>query len=336
MKAVGLKKYLPIEHEESFLNVEIPKPVPTGRDLLVNVRAVSINPVDTKVRAPKDQVEEEPRILGWDASGIVVEVGDEVSDYKVGDEVYYAGSITRPGSNSEYQLVDERIVGKKPSSLDFAKAAALPLTTITAWEALFERFDVKLEAKEENKQKHLLIIGGAGGVGSIAIQLAKLAGLRVTATASREETTTWVQKLGADNVINHHESLKEQLQEEVDYILCLNSTEQHWQAMGEIIKPQGQICSIVESPELLDLNVLQSKSVTFVWEFMFTRPMYKTEDMSQQQYLLNQVSQLFEEGHLQATLTETLSPIEAKTIKEAHAKVESGKMIGKIVVKGFN
>ncbi|MDQ0207270.1 zinc-binding alcohol dehydrogenase family protein [Alkalicoccobacillus murimartini] len=335
MKAVGLKRYLPIEHEESFLDVEVSRPTPKGKDLLVKVHAISVNPVDTKQRAPKDKVEEEPRILGWDASGIVEEVGEDCTDYKIGDEVYYAGSITRSGSYSEYQLVDERIVGRKPSSLGFAKAAALPLTAITAWEALFERLGINAEAKSENEQKQLLIIGGAGGVGSIAIQLAKWAGLTVTATASREETSTWVQKMGADSVANHHESLVNQLHGEVDYILCLNNTDQHWDAMAEIIKPQGKICSIVENKEPLDLNVLKSKSATFVWEFMFTRAMYETPDMIQQQKLLDQVSQLIEEGHIQTTLTETLSPIEAKTIKEAHAKVESGKMIGKIVVEGF-
>lgn len=335
MKAVGLKRYLPIEHDESFLDVEMARPVPKGCDLLVKVHAISVNPVDTKQRAPKDEVEEEPRILGWDASGIVEEVGEGCTKFKVGDEVYYAGSITRSGSYSEYQLVDERIVGKKPSSLSFAKAAALPLTTITAWEALFERLAIDPEASEISKKSHLLIIGGAGGVGSIAIQLAKWAGLTVTATASREETSTWVKKLGADNVVNHHESLKEQLDAEVDYILCLNNTDQHWQAMAEIIKPQGKICSIVENKEPLDLNLLKSKSATFVWEFMFTRAMYETDDMSKQHQLLNKVSKLIEEGHLQTTLTETLSPIEARTIKEAHKMVESGGMIGKVVVEGF-
>lgn len=335
MKAVGLKQYLPIDHEESLLDVEISKPVPKGRDLLINVRAISVNPVDTKVRAPKDQVEEEPRILGWDASGVVEEVGPECTQYKVGDEVYYAGSITRAGSYSEYQLVDERIVGKKPSSLSFAKAAALPLTTITAWEALFERLGLDPQAKEENAQKHLLIIGGAGGVGSIAIQLAKWAGVKVTTTASREETTTWVQKLGADQVVNHRESLQEQLQDEVDLILCLNNTDQHWKAMADLIRPQGHICAIVENQHPLDLNLLKNKSATFVWEFMFTRAMYETEDMDNQRQLLNQVSQLFEEGLLQSTLRETLSPINATNLKQAHEKLESGKMIGKLVVEGF-
>lgn len=335
MRAVGLKRYLPIEHEESFLDVELEKPKPVGRDLLVKVMAVSVNPVDTKQRAPKDDVEEEPRVLGWDASGIVEAVGEDCIDFRVGDEVYYAGSITRSGSYSEYQLVDERIVGQKPRTLDFAKAAALPLTTITAFEGLFERLAIDPAQREQNKDKHLLIIGGAGGVGSIAIQLAKWAGLKVTATASREETSTWVRKLGADAVVNHHHSLEEQLSKEVDYIFCLSNTDQHWDAMATIIKPQGKICSIVENKDPLDLNVLKSKSATFVWEFMFTRAMYETSDMRKQQELLNQVSHLIEEGHLQTTLTETLHPIEAKTIKQAHQMVESGSMIGKVVVDGF-
>lgn len=335
MRAIGLKRYLPIEHEESFLDVELEKPKPVGRDLLVKVMAVSVNPVDTKQRAPKDDVEEEPRVLGWDASGIVEAIGEDCTDFRVGDEVYYAGSITRSGSYSEYQLVDERIVGQKPRTLDFAKAAALPLTTITAWEGLFERLAIDPAQREQNIDKHLLIIGGAGGVGSITIQLAKWAGLKVTATASREETSTWVRKLGADAVVNHHHSLEEQLSEEVDYIFCLNNTDQHWDAMATIIKPQGKICSIVENKDPLDLNVLKSKSATFVWEFMFTRAMYETSDMRKQQELLNQVSHLIEEGHLQTTLTETLHPIEAKTIKHAHQMVESGSMIGKVVVDGF-
>ncbi|MCE4049597.1 zinc-binding alcohol dehydrogenase family protein [Bacillus sp. Au-Bac7] len=339
MKAVGLLKYLPIEDEESLFDVELPKPRATGRDLLVKVKAVSINPVDVKVRSPKSKTEEQPKILGWDASGVVVETGEDCHDFQVGDEVYYSGSLIRPGTYSEFHLVDERIVGKKPHTLTFAESAALPLTSITAWEALFDRLAIEASDKENNKQKTILIIGGAGGVGSIAIQLAKWAGLTVIATASRQSTSDWVKELGADFVMNHHHSFQEQLKqhgmENVDFILCLNNTDQHWLAMADAIKPQGMICSIVENAQPLDLNVLKNKSATFVWEFMFTRTMYETEDMEKQQQLLNQLSELIDIGVIKTTLKKTLSPIHAENIRKAHALVESGKTIGKIVLEDF-
>lgn len=336
MKAVGLYHYLPIENEESLLDLTVEKPIPKGRDLLVKIKAISVNPVDTKVRQPKDHVEDRPKILGWDASGIVEAVGESCTLFKPGDEVFYAGDITRSGSYSEYQLVDERIVGKKPSTLSFSEAAAMPLTTITAWEGLFERLGI---SKEKDKEKTILIIGGAGGVGSIAIQLAKWLGLTVIATASREETEDWCKQLGADYVINHRQEFAPQLQKigfnGVHYIFCLNDTDGHWNSMAEAILPQGKICSIVENSENLDLNLLKSKSVTFVWEFMYTRSMYQTEDMIKQHELLNQTSKLFDEGILRSTLTETVSPINANNLRQVHAKVESGKMIGKIVLEDF-
>lgn len=339
MKAIGLHKYLPIEHEESLLDIEIEKPIPSGKDLLVQVKAISINPVDTKVRAPKEKVEEKPKILGWDASGTVVETGEDCTDFKPGDDVFYAGSITRQGTYSEFHLVDERIVGKKPAALAHAEAAALPLTAITAYEGLFDRLEIDPADKERNSRKRILIIGGAGGVGSIAIQLAKWAGLSVIATASRPETKEWAEKLGADHIINHHQSLKAELEtfqiSEVEYIFCLNNTDQHWRGMSEIIKPQGKICSIVENREPLDLNLLKSKSVTFVWEFMFTRAMYQTADMQEQQILLNKISELIDQGILKTTLNQTLSPINAENIKKAHQSLESGKTIGKIVLEHF-
>lgn len=339
MKAIGLHKYLPIEHEESLLDIEMEKPAAAGKDLLVQVKAISINPVDTKVRAPKEKVEDEPKILGWDASGTVVETGENCTDFKPGDEVFYAGSITRQGAYSEYHLVDERIVGKKPKTITHAEAAALPLTAITAYEGLFDRLKIDPADKERNKRNQILIIGGAGGVGSIAIQLAKWAGLTVIATASRPETIEWAEKYGADHIINHHKSLKKELEKrqitEVDYIFCLNNTDQHWNGMSEVIKPQGKICSIVENKEPLDLNVLKSKSVTFVWEFMFTRAMYQTDDMQEQQILLNKISVLLDEGVLKTTLNQTLSPINAENIKKAHQSLESGKTIGKIVLEQF-
>ncbi|MED4454677.1 zinc-binding alcohol dehydrogenase family protein [Metabacillus fastidiosus] len=339
MKAIGLLKYLSIEKEESLIDIELPRPIPKGRDLLVKIEAISINPVDVKVRAPKEKIEKEPKILGWDASGIVVEVGEECESFKVGDEVFYAGSITRPGTYSEYHLVDERIVGRKPNTLSYSESAALPLTAITAWEALFDRLDIELINKVENEFKNILIIGGAGGVGSIAIQLAKYAGLHIIATASRQETRDWVKKLGADHVINHYQSFKNQLADlqinEVDFILCLNNTDQHWNNMGEIIKPQGKICSIVENKEFLDLNILKNKSVTFVWEFMFTRSMYHTDDMIKQHFLLNKISGLIDKGEIKTTINKKLSPINAATIKEAHQLIETGSTIGKIVIENF-
>lgn len=337
MKAIGLLKYLPIENKESLLDIELEKPTPKGKDLLVRVNAISINPVDVKVRSPKDKVEDEPKILGWDASGVVVEVGEECKLFKPGDEVFYAGSITRPGTYCEYHLVDERIVGSKPKTLTYAESSALPLTSITAWEALFERLEINTNNKEVNKLNNILIIGGGGGVGSIAIQLAKWAGLNVIATASRIETENWVKDFGADYVINHHESFKEQLQkveiEHVDYILCLNNTDQHWKSMGDVIKPQGKICSIVENENPLDLNVLKSKSATFVWESMFTRSMYQTEDMIKQHLLLNKISELIDNGIIKTTMNKKLSPINAESIRKAHELVETGRMIGKIVIE---
>ncbi|MGP7816562.1 zinc-binding alcohol dehydrogenase family protein [Niallia sp. 01092] len=339
MKAIGLYKYLPINHKESLLDVDLEKPVPTQSDLLVKIKAISINPVDVKVRAPKDKQEETPKILGWDACGVVEAVGPDCTLFKVGDEVYYAGSITRPGTYSEYHLVNEKIVGKKPQSLNDAEAAALPLTAITAWEGLFDRLEIDFSNIEENKKKTILIIGGAGGVGSIAIQLAKLAGLTVIATASREESIKWVEELGADYVVNHHQPFLPQLQlinfNDVDYIFCLNNTDQHWNSMGEIIVPQGKICSIVENSEPLDLNVLKSKSATFVWEFMFTRSMYHTSDMIKQHELLEKVGKLIDEGKVRTTLKEVLSPINTDNLRKAHEMVETGNMIGKIVLEKF-
>lgn len=338
MKAIGLYKYLPISNEEALLDIELEKPVPQDRDVLVAVKAVSVNPVDTKVRSPKDTIETEPKVLGWDAAGEVIAIGKQVEHYQIGDPVYYAGDITRPGSNAEYQLVDERIVGKKPSSLDFTAAAALPLTTITAWEALFDRLNISKAGDDADKS--ILIVGGAGGVGSIAIQLAKkIAKLHVIATASRPETIAWVQRYGADQVINHHKPLHEELKsigiESVDYILCLNNTDQHWLSMADAIAPQGMICTIVETSALLDVNLLKSKSAGLVWEFMYTRSMYQTPDMIEQQHLLNEVADLIDAGKLQGTLNETITPINATNLRKVHAAIEAGSAIGKTVLTGW-
>jgi zinc-binding alcohol dehydrogenase family protein len=337
MKAIALTRYLPIADPQSLFDVELPKPSPTGYDLLIRVEAISVNPVDTKVRAPKAQVETVPRVLGWDAAGVVEAVGSAVTQFKLGDEVYYAGDISRPGSNSEFQLVDERIVGRKPSTLSFAEAAALPLTAITAWEGLFERMNIDRQGANEGQS--LLIIGGAGGVGSIAIQLAKLAGLDVIATASRPETREWVMNLGADHVLDHRQPLAAQLvtvgHKEVDFIANFSNTDTYWTVMAEVIRPQGKIVCIVENEAPLDLNLLKSKSATFAWEFMFTRSMYQTPDLAKQGGLLSEISKLIDAQKLRTTLTETLSPINAENLRRAHAKSEGGKTVGKIALAGW-
>ena len=334
MKAVGLTEYLPIADENSLRDIEIERPVAKGHDLLVEVKAIAVNPVDTKVRSPKPGVEAEPRILGWDAAGVVIEVGDRVSKFQPGDEVYYAGDLTRPGCNSEYQLVDERIVGHKPN-LEFAAAAALPLTSITAWEALFDRLNIDRSGKDAGKS--ILIINGAGGVGSIAIQLAKkLARLEVIATASRPETIAWCKELGADHVVNHRHNLATEVAgigyKTVDFILCLNDTDGHWLAIAKAIKPQGKICSIVENKQPLAMDILKKKSAALVWELMFTRSMYQTEDMAEQGKLLDEVSQLIDNQTFISTCKNVVRPINAANLRKVHQQIESGRAIGKIVL----
>jgi len=339
MKAVGLTRYLPAEDPESLVDLDLPDPMPNGRDILVRVKAISVNPVDTKVRRSKgpDSVEVEPRVLGWDAAGIVEAVGPDVDLFCVGDAVFYAGSITRPGSNSEMHRVDERIVGRKPSSIDFPDAAALPLTSITAWEMLFERFgiDPSVGARDQN----ILILAGAGGVGSIAIQLAKWAGLMVTATASRPETKAWCRELGADFIVDHRQPLAPQLQKlglnDFDYIANFHDTDTYWTFMAEWIKPQGMIGSIVENKNALDLRLLKNKSAAFVWEFMFTRSMFQTPDLEVQGHILNQIANLIDGGKIRGTLQETLKPINAANLRRAHRRLESGTMIGKLVLSGW-
>jgi len=337
MKAVALKRYLPSSDPESLLDVELPDPTPQGHDLLVRVQAISVNPVDAKVRSPKDKVEASPRVLGWDAAGVVEAVGPDVKRFKRGDAVYYAGSILRPGCDSELHLVDERIVGLKPKSLDFAQAAALPLTALTAYEALFDRCAIDVGGR--HKGRTLLIINGAGGVGSIAIQLAKLAGLRVVATASRPESQQWCRDLGADHVINHREDIPGQLKKldipEVDYLFNTVDTTGYWNVMCDVIKPFGRIVSIVESSQPVDLGRLMGKSVSFSWELMFTRSRFQTPDMDEQHRILTQVAEWLDAGRLRTTLTEKLSPISAANLRAAHAQVESGKMVGKLVLENW-
>ncbi len=336
MKAVALTRYLPIEDPESLIDVELEAPEPTGHDLRIAVHAVAVNPVDAKVRAPKDKVEETPRILGWDASGVVESVGSEVSLFAPGDEVYYAGDLLRPGTNAELQLVDERIVGRKPSTLSHAEAAALPLTTITAYESFFDRLRVDRDGADAGQS--ILIVGGAGGVGSIGIQLAKRAGLTVLATASRPETSSWVIELGADHVINHREPMVEQVRaagfHHVDHIAIFNDMS-HWAEAVELIRPQGAIVSIDDTDQPMPMGPLKTKSGSLHWELMFTRPMNTTPDMIEQHRLLNHVADEIDAGHVRTTVSEVLSPINAENIRAAHAKIETGSARGKIVVEGF-
>ncbi len=338
MKAVGLYRYLPINNPEALIDVDIDKPQPTGRDLLVKVEAISVNPVDYKVRSPKDTVETSPRVLGWDAAGTVAAVGPDVTLFKVGDPVFYAGSITRPGANSEFHLVDERIVGRKPASLDFTHAAALPLTAITAWEALFDRLGVSPQGAHEGRT--VLIIGGAGGVGSIGIQLAKqLAKLKVIATASRPESAKWATELGADHIVDHFGDMPAQLKqlgiEEVDYVLVFNDTDRHFPAAAEVIKPQGAICTIVENAKPVPVELLKAKSAAFHWEFMFTRSMFGTPDMIEQHKLLTEIARLVDAGTLRTTVGQDLGRINAQNVRRAHQLLEEGRAIGKLVLTGF-
>src|SRR5271157_2485555 len=337
MRAIGCDRYLPLEDPKCFVQIEVPTPQPSGRDLLVQVTAVSVNPVDTKVRAAIKQGENKPVILGWDAAGIVVQIGEEASLFKPGDEVFYAGSRVRPGCNSEYHLVDERIVGHKPNLLSYEEAAALPLTSITAMEALFTRLAIVPHLDTSAPTDTLLVIGGAGGVSSMAIQLAKkVAGLRVIASASRAESAEWCKTMGADLIVNHHSPLSAELKrvgcENVAYILCLNSTESYIQSMGEVIQPQGKICAIVRSKndQPLQMNVFFEKSVTFAWEYMFTKSVFHASDMQTQHNDLEKISRWIEQGVIRTTLNEQYGPLNVENLRKAHARIESGKMIGKL------
>ena len=316
--------------DHTFADVDLHKPSPAGRDLLVKVEAISVNPVDYKQRKQATG----SRILGWDAAGTVQAAGSEASLFKPGDEVYYAGDVTRPGCNSEFHLVDERIVGRKPNKLDFAQAAAMPLTSITAWEAFFDRLKVQ-------PNKTLLIISGAGGVGSIGIQLARIAGLRVVATASRPESVAWVKELGAEQVVDHRKPLAPQLavlgHKQVDYIANFSGElDAYWDAMAELIAPQGAMVAIVGNQKPLPMDLVRLKSATMCWELMFTRPRYQTPDMIEQHRLLNKVAEMLDSGKLRGTLKETLAPINGANLRKAHERLESGTMIGKLVLKGWS
>lgn len=337
MKAVGYKTPLDIQNPQSLIDIELPVPVVKGRDLLVEIKAVSVNPVDTKVRARAGAEGSEYKVLGWDAAGIVKAAGAESALFKVGDEVYYAGSIDRPGTDAELHLVDERIVGRKPQSLSFAQAAALPLTTITAWELLFDRFDVRPGKPADAGS--LLIVGGAGGVGSILIQLARrLTGLTVIATASRPETRQWCLDLGAHHVVDHSKPLAEQLQAigipEVEYIASLTATAVHYPSLVKVLTPQGKF-GVIDDPPSLDAMPLKRKAASLHWEFMFARPVFKTADILAQHLLLNEVADLVDAGLIRTTISETLGKINAANLRKAHALIESGKARGKLVLEGF-
>lgn len=338
MKAIGYIDSLPAAEAKALFDFEAPKPVPGPRDLLVRIAAIAVNPVDTKVRKRRQGTPEAPVILGWDAAGAVEAVGREVRLFQPGDAVYYAGDITRPGSNAEYNLVDERIAALKPKSLDFAAAAALPLTAITAWEALFDRFRIPIG--KGASEDALLIVGAGGGVGSIAVQLARrLTGLTVIGTASRPETRDWVRKLGAHHVIDHGKKLSEELQRigipQVRYIFSVTRTDAHWDEMVASLAPQGEICAIEDPQQPIDLVKLKGKSGSLHLEMMFVRAMYKTPDMIQQHKLLSEVAGLVDDGLVKSTLGQNLGRISAENLRRAHRMLESGTAIGKIVLEGF-
>lgn len=337
MRAVAYQNPQPISADTSLTDVDLPIPEARGRDLLVEIRAISVNPVDTKVRKNATPDAGQYKVLGWDASGIVKAVGADVTMFKPGDEVYYAGVINRDGSNAEFQLVDERIVGLKPKSLDFAAAAALPLTSITAYEALFDR--LKVQDPVPGAGRVLLIIGGAGGVGSIAIQLARtLTDLTVIATASRPETQSWVSDLGAQHVIDHSKPLGPQIEAlglgAPAFIFSTTNTGDHIADIAEAIAPQGRF-ALIDDPKTLDATLFKRKAASIHWEFMFTRPLFQTADMIEQHNLLTEVASLVDAGKVRTTLTETLGAINAANLKKAHALIESGKTKGKIVLAGF-
>lgn len=334
MKAIGFTRSLSIGEQESLFEFETSLPVLRENDLLVKVSATSINPADAKIRASsaKDKTLEQPRVLGYDAVGEVVAIGANVEGFEVGDRVFYAGDVTRMGANAQYQAVDFRITSHAPKSLSDESAAVMPLATLTAWEALFDRLRVRPE-----ERKSILIIGGAGGVGSIAIQLAKqLTNLTVIATASRPETEQWVRDMGADLVVNHRnlvESVREQGVQYVDYIFNVADTKGHWDSMVELIAPQGMISSIVEFEGGVDLSALQGKAAGFVWELMFTRSLFNTDDIQKQQDILFQAANLIDSGRIKSTLTTTLNGFSVDTLKEAHQRIESSSSIGKTAVK---
>ena len=336
MHAVGYERSRPIADAASLVDIELPRPEAQGRDILVAVRAVSVNPVDTKVRMRAQADPGSWKVLGWDAAGTVEAVGPGATLFRPGDEVFYAGALGRSGTNAEFHLVDERIVGRKPASLSFAEAAALPLTAITAWEALFDRLDVRRPVPGTDA---ILIIGGAGGVGSIATQLARqLTGLTVIATASRPETRAWSQALGAHHVIDHSKPLAAEVEAlgigAPGFVFSTTNTGQHLAEVAKLIAPQGRL-AVIDDPAALDVLPFKQKSASVHWEFMFTRSMSGTADIGEQGALLNEVARLVDAGTLRTTLGESFGMVNAANLRRAHALLESGRAKGKIVLEGF-
>ncbi|CAN7218733.1 zinc-binding alcohol dehydrogenase family protein [Rhizobium sp. LjRoot258] len=337
MRAVAYKVPQPISAETSLIDVDLPIPEAKGHDLLVEIKAVSVNPVDVKVRAGVAPAADEFKVLGWDAAGVVKAVGPEVTLFKAGDEVFYSGVINRPGSNAEFHLVDERIVGRKPKTLDFASAAALPLTSITAYEALFDR--LRVQDPVPGAAPAILIIGGAGGVGSVAIQIARaLTDLMVIATASRPETSEWIKQLGAHHVVDHSQPIAAQVAAlglgPPGFVFSTTNTDQHIKEIVEAIAPQGRF-ALIDDPKTLDIVPFKRKAASIHWELMFTRPLFGTPDMIEQHKLLNKVAELVDAGEIRTTLSETLGTINAANLKKAHVMIESGRTKGKLVLEGF-
>jgi len=341
MKAIGYKQSLPVSDPDSLIDIELPQPTASGHDLLVQVKSIAVNPVDYKIRQNVKSEEGQYKILGWDAVGEVVAIGSSVSNFKPGDMVFYAGDLNRQGCNAQFQLVDERIVGHKPKSLTDSEAAALPLTTITAWELLFERLAIKQQHPDLKEQTNeiILIVGAAGGVGSILVQLASvLTGATVIATASRDSSANWVKNLGADYVIDHTKPIAAQIEQlnigQVTHVASLTHTGSYFDSYIELLAPMGKI-ALIDDPKSLDISKLKLKSLSLHWEFMFTRSMFKTSDMIAQYHLLNNVSDLIDRGYIQTTLGKNLGTINATNLRAAHQELESGKSIGKIVLVGF-
>jgi zinc-binding alcohol dehydrogenase family protein len=341
MRAIGYTKSLPINNPESLVDIELPQPTATGHDLLIKIKAIAVNPVDYKVRQSAAPQVGEYKVLGWDAVGEVVAAGKDVTQFNPGDVVYYAGDITRQGSNAEYQLVDERLVGIKPKSLSAAEAAALPLTSITAWELLFDHLSIQQQSPTSRNitNEVLLVVGAAGGVGSILLQLAKaITGATIIATASREASKAWVTKLGAHHVINHTKPLQPQIEAlnigQVTHVVSLNSTDTYFESYIELLAPFGKI-ALIDDPKSLDVNKIKLKSLSLHWEFMFARSMFKAADMDKQGQLLTRVSELIDLGYIETTMGKNLGVINAENLKVAHEDLESGNSIGKIVLQDF-
>ncbi|MEH6825528.1 MAG: zinc-binding alcohol dehydrogenase family protein [Motiliproteus sp.] len=346
MKAVAYTQSLPITNSESLIDIELPQPISTGHDLLVKVQAIAVNPVDYKIRQNVAPTEGDYKVIGWDAVGEVVATGEETTQFNPGDQVYYAGDLNRQGSNAEYQLVDERLVGSKPKSLSDAESAALPLTAITAWEILFEHLSIQQQSPDSTKKSDevILVVGAAGGVGSILLQLAKaITGATIIATASRESSQAWVKKLGADYVVDHTQPLKPQIEALIDnksiaqvtHVASLNSTDSYFESYTQLLAPFGKIAMIDDPAQPLDVMKLKLKSQSLHIEFMFARSMFNAADMDEQGRLLNRVSDLLDQGYIQTTVGKNLGTINAANLRAAHEELEAGRSIGKIVLQGF-